>query len=392
MKKYPLLLNKISNNFKLNLMQFKNLFLILSILIFIYGCQNSVDDNLIKNYEGTYYGYCIVGNIKGESIINIKNGKATVKYTVIINHNAEEIILGTGTKQTETESGTIKNIQITKKQNGTKELTGTWENDDKSLGSGSIIISLSDKIKNTVICSIFSSSAGWEYTAKREVLNDEFKPIINELCPDTNLYNTLLLNSNNNTNNYERQKEIQDSLDLQKEIDKIIEDSLANVNIECPNFFIITDKLNLDKEVKKFIQTFYNSLELTDEENREAFINGKAFTKTDWKKYLNNTVNYSKDKLNTLIGQYHDHYQINLLKINSIKIENNNLIVSTLVQYFIHETATFNNIEEIIFTNSQNKTFLKGWYDVEPKLVEKLVDDEFNSEELYKIIGSNKKN
>jgi hypothetical protein len=379
MKKYPLLLNKISNNFKLNLMQFKNLFLISSILI--YGCQNSVDNNLIKNYEGTYYGYCIVGNIKGESIINIKNGKATVKYTVIINHNAEEIILGTGTKQTETESGSIKNIQITKNQNGTKELTGTWENDDKSLGSGSIIISLSDKIKNTVICSIFSSSAGWEYTAKREVLNEEFKPIINELCPDTNLYNTLLLNSNNNTNNYERQKEI----------DKIIEDSLANVNIECPNFFIITDKLNLDKEVKKFIQTFYNSLELTEEENREAFINGKAFTKTDWKKYLNNSVNYSKDKLNTLIGQYHDHYQINLLKINSIKIENNKLIVSTLVEYFIHETATFNNSEEIIFTNSQNKTFLKGWYDVEPKLVEKLVDDEINSDELYKIIGSNKK-
>ena len=243
------------------------------------------------------------------------------------------------------------------------------------------------------MCSIYNSSGGWEYTGTREVVNDEFKTIINELCPDTNLYNTLLQKSdfNNNNINYERQKEIQDSLNLQNEINKIIEDSLANVNIECPNFFLIPDKLNLDKEVRKFVEAFYKSLELTEEENREAFINGNPFTKTDWRKYLNNTVNYSKDKLNTLIGPHHDYHNIKLLKINSVRVENNNLIVSTLVEYFIHETATFNNSEEIIFTNSQNKTILKGWYDLEPKLVEKLADADINSEELYKIIGSNKK-
>lgn len=350
------------------------------LLLLAFSCQDIKKENSIQPFYGVYNGYCIVGNIRGKAQIKLDESGATVMYSVVVPSSIEEEILGTGNEMSATESGQLKNIQLTYLSNGNSEFTGEWINNDKSVGSGNFRLFLSPYNINSIVCSIYSTAVNWEYTGTLEFSDSDFKNLSSVFRPD--YANPQKLSS----------KSPSSTVDIENIKGKLsVKDSILEVKRKCPDFFSIQDQSLFNNQIEIFVNNFYNSLEQSREENEEAYDNHSKFKRDDWKFFLYDGISFSSKRLECLTGKYHFLVSISLENILDIIRYPDKIIVRTNVVYFISEEGEFWNEEELIFIKDSSGPIFVGWFDIKPKLIrnEYVRRDDAVDTDLYYILGNN---
>ena len=138
------------------------------------------------------------------------------------------------------------------------------------------------------------------------------------------------------------------------------------------------DSIKAYSHITRFVQAFYNSLELSEEENQRQ------------------NANYSEKRVNNLSDEsYHDRYYIELLSIEGIKFVNDKIIVMTKAMYFGSEMGSFYNEERLTLQDNKGLLKLTSWLDVdlykmEPSEYEHM--ENFTKDDFYQWLGSFNKN
>lgn len=166
----------------------------------------------------------------------------------------------------------------------------------------------------------------------------------------------------------------------------IIEDTLYTENSNDQ-----LTQVNAD-ETKIFVSKFYASLELSTELNQKHYEEGGVkFNKTIFNGFIDEGSIYSKERISNLTGDYHDRYSIRLVSIDLIESDNNNIEVSTTVEYSVYELGTFLNEENLSININQGKLIINKWEDRKVKKMEVAEYEgleNFNEKAFYKTIGS----
>ena len=149
--------------------------------------------------------------------------------------------------------------------------------------------------------------------------------------------------------------------------------------------------------ITRFVQAFYNSLELSEEENQRQYEVGDVkFDLDNFSALIGKNANYSEKRVNNLSDEsYHDRYYIELLSIEEIKFVNDKIIVRTKVMYAGSEMGSFYNEERLTLQDNKGLLKLTSWLDVdlykmEPSEYEHM--ENFTKDDFYKWLGSFNKN
>ncbi len=145
------------------------------------------------------------------------------------------------------------------------------------------------------------------------------------------------------------------------------------------------------KKVEDFVKTFYESMELTQpevEKLMETYDDDFLQAKID--KLSNMNAFKTKERVKNLTGMYHDRYYVELIKIDSININDNQIKAYTTVLYQLDEVGSFYNLERIDISEKSNEDFqILDWSDLKLSKME-LKDyeglEDFSEKDFYKSI------
>jgi hypothetical protein len=194
--------------------------------------------------------------------------------------------------------------------------------------------------------------------------------------------------------------------DLQGKL-KIQEEEIERIRLESrnespeskelkDNILQLKNQLEMAKQygaVYAFVEAFYNSLELTPEENQRQYeVGGVPFDTEMFKSLIAPNAQYSAKRVANLSDQnYHDRYYIKLLGVDEVKIEGSIIKVKATVLYSIYEMGDFYNSESLQIGNYRGILKLMEWRDLGLSKMEVLEYehmDGFSESDFYKTIGS----
>ena len=162
-------------------------------------------------------------------------------------------------------------------------------------------------------------------------------------------------------------------------------DSVSNFTrrLDSINNFPITD----------FVHSFYNSLELSKEENERQYNEGGVnFDLDNFHTLISENAMYSTERVDNLSDDsYHDRYYIGLLSVGEIVDIGGRILVKTKVLYYIYELGSFYNEEVLHLLPNGSGYKLNGWYDkglYEIALRGYEGTEDFNESDFYKMMGS----
>lgn len=182
-----------------------------------------------------------------------------------------------------------------------------------------------------------------------------------------------------------------DSLELKIKHNNHIIDSLKNEILNYIEF----NKTN--SYITRFIQAFYNSLELSEAENQRHYNYGDiSFDLGNFSCLIAENAKYSLQRVEMLSDEYyHDRYYVELLSIEDVKFTNNKIIASTKVLYVGYEMGSFYNKEQLIMEDDKGILKLTSWLDIDLYKMEPSDYDHmqnFTKDKFYKSFGSYNKN
>jgi len=157
------------------------------------------------------------------------------------------------------------------------------------------------------------------------------------------------------------------------------------------------DSIKAYSHITRFVQAYYNSLELSEEENQRQYEVGDVkFDLDNFSSLIGKNANYSQKRVDNLSDEsYHDRYYIELLSIEEIKFVDDKIIVRTKAMYEASEMGSFYNDEQLILQDNKGLLKLTSWLDVdlykmEPSEYEHM--ENFTKDDFYKWLGSFNKN
>lgn len=249
----------------------------------------------------------------------------------------------------------------------------------------SIVYSQSKKELNETISKLRLDSTALELTIKDNNL------IIDSLKKENFDYIELntVLHEKNKTLSKEL-KNIEALIKNTKTENALMLDSIQNLQKSV-------DTINTFSHITRFVQAFYNSLELSREEKQRQYEVGDVrFDLDNFYCLIGKNAKYSQKRVENLSDEnYHDRYYLELLSIEDIKFVNNKIIVSTKVLYAGYEMGSFYNEEQLTLEDNKGLIKLISWLDVdlykmEPSGYEGMED--FTKDDFYKWLGSYNKN
>lgn len=159
------------------------------------------------------------------------------------------------------------------------------------------------------------------------------------------------------------------------------------------------DSLKKYGRLRSFVEAFYGSLELTEEENdRQYREGGVRFDLGNFNSLVREDALFSRERIRKLSDpDYHERYYIGFKRINKIDTLYNSGIgsikikVNTTAIYGIYEVGTFENEEELILIDERGLIRLSLWRDI--GLSSMRVSDysgleNFSQQDFYSIMGS----
>ena len=241
-----------------------------------------------------------------------------------------------------------------------------------------------------------------ELVEEREKLNDLKKQLENNDVLITD-YRKLIYNDSIYI------KTLNDSiknLNLEKLKNNILNDSIIKINNtyfstinnleDSLNLYINFNETELEEkyaDIFMLVKKFYSSLELSDEENQKHYVEGNViFDTSDFEKIIDDSCQYSKERVENLTSDYHSYIWIGFKNILSVKKNKEFTDVIVKALYGIYETGSFENIELIRFKEKDGNLKVIKWSDI--KVHKMFVSDydgleKFTEADFYKRIGQN---
>lgn len=249
----------------------------------------------------------------------------------------------------------------------------------------STALKLAIKDNNLIIDSLKKEIS--DYQESSTVLNNKNKIHLKELqknealLKNTKTENTLLQDSIEN---------LQKSVDSGNTLNALLQDSIEDLQKSA-------DSANTLSHITRFVQTFYNSLELSEAENlRQYEVGDVRFDLDNFYCLIGENAKYSQKRVQNVSDEnYHDRYYVELLSIEDINFVNNKIIVSTKVLYAGQEMGSFYNGEQLTLQDNKGLLKLTSWLDVdlykmEPSEYEHMAN--FSKDDFYQWLGSYNKN
>ena len=156
----------------------------------------------------------------------------------------------------------------------------------------------------------------------------------------------------------------------------------------------VRDGSQIDRDsirVADFVERMYSSLELSPELNeRQDREGGVIFNLSGFKSCLNRESIYSKDRIENLSGDYHERYNIDLVRIESIAQKGDFVEVIANVEYEIYEFGGFINTERLLVNLTAEGCTLQRWEDVKLKELRDAGygDEALTESDFYRVLGS----
>ena len=143
-----------------------------------------------------------------------------------------------------------------------------------------------------------------------------------------------------------------------------------------------------------FLNYFYSSLELSEEDNQKHYLDGNVkFDLGGFYEITDSGATYSRERVGKLSGEYHDRYHIEFGGIDSHTVRSGRIIVTSKAVYSMYEMGTFVNLESFVLVRDENTYALKmtEWKDV--KVIEMALSgydgmENFQAADFYDSIGS----
>lgn len=166
---------------------------------------------------------------------------------------------------------------------------------------------------------------------------------------------------------------------------------IESISIQSPKLQT-SNSIRVGSTIEDFVKAFYNSLELSEDENRRQYTYGDVkFDLNNFNSLVTSKTKYSQKRVDNLSGYYHDRFHIKLLSIEDIKLGSNEIIVTTKVLYSLYETGSFYNIEQLTIKDNRGLLKLYRWLDVDLYKMDLLGyegTENFTEEDFYNWLGS----
>ena len=150
--------------------------------------------------------------------------------------------------------------------------------------------------------------------------------------------------------------------------------------------------IRVGSTIEDFVKAFYNSLELSEDENQRQYNYGDVkFDLNNFNSLVTSKTKYSQKRVENLSGDYHDRFHIKLLSIEDVKLGSNEIIVTTKVQYSLYEMGSFYNIEQLTLKDNRGLLKLYRWLDVDLYKMDLLGYggmENFTEDDFYNSLGS----
>jgi hypothetical protein len=208
------------------------------------------------------------------------------------------------------------------------------------------------------------------------------------------------------------------------------------ITIYCSVLFIALSMASCNNatKIEEFVNTFYSSLELNNDGTNKSgkneyynavatqkyyasfgmYLNEKEIKKYDgklifddslFKSFLTSNSIYSRNRVNNLTNMNHDQFNIKLIKIDSVLLEDYTeaspagygigdvdpikaAVVYSEVEYVIRGFAKFLNKEKLVINIEKAPFVLIKWEDIEVLTIMDETSLNLNQNDLYKSIGS----
>ena len=145
-------------------------------------------------------------------------------------------------------------------------------------------------------------------------------------------------------------------------------------------------------QVNEFVTSFYNSLELTDEENQLHYETGDVeFNIDNFNQLINSDSKFSAKRVDQLTGTYHDRCHISLVQTKKVEINTPIITIVTNDKYGMYEMGNFFNNEQLTLVLTSGKLKLLKWEDINLEKMYKAPYDhmqDFNEKDFYQALGS----
>ena len=163
--------------------------------------------------------------------------------------------------------------------------------------------------------------------------------------------------------------------------------------IENKNFQIVTLKKRYEVfEINEFVKNIYASLEPPGLEiPKSSAGDSTVLDLTKFNSYLDSNAVYSDKRVANLSGNLHKQNLVKLIKIESVNVQSDHIIVIANVMYDIYQTGTFYNNELLIIIKVKDQFKLSRWSDINLQKME-LIQNEgtqnYTEKDFYNTIGS----
>lgn len=182
-----------------------------------------------------------------------------------------------------------------------------------------------------------------------------------------------------------------DDLASMRESNARLSDSITELKSAIVGLNANLDSIVSYSRITNFVHAFYNSLELSDEENLRQYEYGDVkFDLENFHALISKNARYSTGRvINLSDDRRHDKYFIMLQSIEEIKFSLDKILVKTRVMYSGEKMGLFYNEEQLTLRDNKGLLKLTDWVDLDLYKMAPTIDasvDNFTREDFYKWI------
>lgn len=204
-----------------------------------------------------------------------------------------------------------------------------------------------------------------------------------------NLELTKLKDSNSELN-----KQLE-ALSLEKKINARLSDSLTQLKESLLLMNMRLDSIHRYSRIIDFVEAFYNSLELSDEENLRQYEFGDVkFDLDNFNSLISKNARYSIGRVKNLSDEkLHNKYFVMLENIDEIRFSLDKILVKTKVMYSGERMGLFYNQEQLTIQDKKGVLKLTDWVDLDLYKMAPTLEfsvENFTREDFYKWLDGSK--
>jgi len=185
-------------------------------------------------------------------------------------------------------------------------------------------------------------------------------------------------------------------LGLEKKVNARLSDSVTQLKETMLLMNMRLDSIHRYSRIIDFVEAFYNSLELSDEENLRQYEFGDVkFDLDNFNSLISKNARYSMGRVKNLSDEkLHNKYFIMLENIDEIRFSLDKILVKTRVMYSGERMGLFYNEEQLTIRDNKGVLKMTDWVDLDLYKMAPTLEfnvENFTREDFYKWLDGTSK-